>query len=416
MTAPPGNRLHFLLLNQFYPPDRAPTGRLLQEVATVLAGRGHAVTVVCSRRSYPDGRDLGPGGTLEGVNIERIAGTALDPRTAIGRVAGYLRYLGLALMRALRGDARPDLVVAMTTPPYLGIVAALSARLRGVRHAHWMMDVFPDALWAHQVSPPGALVRALLEGAARIQFRGASLVVTLGPHMQARVERYVRGRTTVVSVPLWSNEAPPGGEHEVQRIRAAQGWGVDDVVLLYSGNMGLGHSFRDFLEAARRLGPHGGPVWAFAGRGAREVEVERFRSQHPELRIERLPYVEDDAVAARLAAADVHLVSLRAGWSGVMVPSKLQAAFAVGRPVLFVGPPDNEVAAWIRESAGGWVVEEGDVEALLQAVSETSDRAERARRGAAALQYAQLHFDPARNRSWIADLLEQCASAGTAGR
>src|SRR6185295_16199872 len=108
----------------------------------------------------------------------------------------------------------------------------------------------------------------------------------------------------------------------------------------------------DFLEAARRLGPEG-PIWAFAGGGARRGEVERFRDGHPGLRIEMLPYVESAALASRLSAADVHLVSLRAGWSGIIVPSKLQAAFAAGRPVLFVGPSGTEVATWIAESGGG---------------------------------------------------------------
>ena len=48
--------MQILLLNQFYPPDVAPTGQVLHDLARVLVGRGHQVRVVCSRRSYDGGQ------------------------------------------------------------------------------------------------------------------------------------------------------------------------------------------------------------------------------------------------------------------------------------------------------------------------------------------------------------------------
>ncbi len=132
-------------------------------------------------------------------------------------------------------------------------------------------------------------------------------------------------------------------------------------MLLYSGNMGRGHCFTDFLAAAESLGPEG-PIWAFAGDGYRRGEVEQFAAAHPGARIQLWPYVPFEHVAETLLAADVHLVSLSRAWDGVMVPSKLQGAFALGRPVIFVGGRRNEAAAWIAESGGGWAVDEGDVE------------------------------------------------------
>jgi glycosyltransferase involved in cell wall biosynthesis len=399
-----GERLRFLLLNQFYPPDRAPTGRLLHDVAADLAARDHDVTVVCSRRSYSEGEDLGPGGLLDGVRIERIGGTALDRRTDTGRVAEYVRYLGAALIRGLGRTARPDLVVAMTTPPYLGVVAALAGRLRGIRHAHWIMDVFPDALNASgRVRYRGA-ASSLLRAVARWQFRHATVVVTPGPFVQARMERHCGPHSRIVHVPLWSDAvAALSTEEDAARIRTARGWRVDDVVLLYSGNMGVGHRFSEFLQAAQRLAPSG-PIWAFVGGGYRHAEVAEFRHLHPETRIELMPYVPRESLAASLAAADVHLVSLREGWGGIISPSKLQAAFSVGRPVIFVGPPDNEA------SGGGWSVREGDVDGLINTVRAAADVAERRRRGRAALEYARVHFDRERNRTRIADLFEECAA------
>ncbi len=48
--------------------------------------------------------------------------------------------------------------------------------------------------------------------------------------------------------------------------------------------------------------------------------------------------------------ADVHLISLRDDWAGVVVPSKFFASLAVGRPVLYAGPSESEIAHWVAEN------------------------------------------------------------------
>jgi glycosyltransferase involved in cell wall biosynthesis len=166
----------------------------------------------------------------------------------------------------------------------------------------------------------------------------------------------------------------------------------------------------ELLEAARRLGPKG-PRWVFAGGGQRRREVESFAAAHTEARVELLPYVPREQLAASLAAADVHLASLALGWQGIVAPSKVQAAFCAGRPVVFVGPPDNESAAWVAESGGGWLVAEGDTDGLLAAIAQACEPRERAARAARALSFARRHFDRARNCGRIVELLESAARA-----
>src|SRR6266850_2495727 len=129
--------MRFLLLNQFYPPDPAPTGRYLHDVARELAGRGHLVRVVCSRRAYATGEDLGRGGVLDGVEVRRVRGMPIGPASLAGRAAGHLLYFAQAAAGALFHAPRPDLVLAATSPPFLGLAGAVASRWRGVPHAEW---------------------------------------------------------------------------------------------------------------------------------------------------------------------------------------------------------------------------------------------------------------------------------------
>ena len=182
-----------------------------------------------------------------------------------------------------------------------------------------------------------------------------------------------------------------------------------ELVLLYSGNLGRGHAVSEFLDAARQLGG-AGPRWVFRGGGDNMRAVRAFMNDHPQARVEWFPYVPPERLAETLAAGDVHLVGLGNSWQGLIVPSKVPAAFSAGRPVLMVGGADNEAARWLEESGGGWRVEQGDVTGLLRAVEQAGDAAERARRGRAALDYAREHFDRERNCARIADLLESAAA------
>lgn len=379
--------MRFLLLNQYYPPDRAPTGRALHDVARTLVARGHHVDVLCSRRSYDDGAILPVAEERDGVRIRRLRATGF------GRGAAWRRALdsasfALVLVPRLLHAQRPDLVVALTTPPFLGAIAAAVCRLRGLRHAHWLMDLYPDALSAHGWLDRDGFVFRLLAALARRSMKRASLVLTLGPYMTERAAYLARG----VWVPLWADPDPQ---------TPLRGWPDEPLVLLWAGNLGRGHRLDDFLAAAERLGPSG-PLWVFAGRGPRRAEVERFARTSSRVRV-------IDAVDS-LGSGNVLLASIAPGWEGLIVPHRVQGAFAAGRPLILVASDASESALWVRDSGAGWVVAPGDVEALLKAIAEGRDPQERSRRAQAALNYARAHFDPARNRARVADLLESAAT------
>ena len=400
--------MRVLLLNQFYPPDPAPTGWYLHGLAQELVRRGHDVKVLCSHGAYDGNAAFPAREMIDGVKVRRLSASAFGRRGFAGKMADYTSFY-LSVAGALIMDRfQPDLVLSLTSPPYLGLLAKAAAFRAGGRHAHWIMDVYPDVMAAHGMARDRGIWFRCLQVLTRFQFLGAHTVLALGPVMGERLAEYVNHTdgATVHSIPLWSDPDLEGGDAlEVDFLRANRGWGREETVFLYSGNMGLGHRFGEFLEAAAWLG-RSGPRWVFSGGGKRRKDVEDFARVHPEARIEFSTYVPQDQLRAHLRAADVHLASLDTAWQGLMVPSKLQASFAAGRPVLFVGGRRSETAAWIEESGGGWVVERNDLCGLLQAIQQATDPEERHRRGAAAFEFAQKNFNQNKNCAQIACLLE----------
>ncbi|MFX6876802.1 hypothetical protein ABTH39_19765, partial [Acinetobacter baumannii] len=67
-------------------------------------------------------------------------------------------------------------------------------------------------------------------------------------------------------------------------------------------------------------------------------------------------YQPRELLADSLAAADVHLISLLPALEGLIVPSKLYGILAAGRPTIFIGDTEGEVAKVLREHDCGVTV------------------------------------------------------------
>ena len=415
------------MLNQFYPPDEAPTGRMLAGVAEHLATAGHDVVVWASGGGYGAGRARPSSRSTHSSHPSSLVLPAAPPSPAtvrVGRAGAGKRlpqklvgwggfYLRLAWKMAV-SRPRPDLIVAMTTPPYLSVLARMAARWHKARAAHWVMDLYPDAMVAHGMVKEHSLAHQALVGLARFGFGGRihGPVLTLGPCMARRTARLTRGSEEKIPwVPLWAESDT--AEADVARgaaraLREERGWGESDTVLLYSGNLGRGHLVGPLLEAAAgaHAAGHRHLRWVFSAHGPRMREVEEFAAGHPEVPVQMLDPVPACRLQDHLGSADIHLASLAPSWSGCMVPSKVLGSMAAGRTVLFVGPCDSSPARWIEESGGGWVVDALDPSRGLAAILENPDlKAESARRGRLGHEFARRQFDPGTNIRRVADAL-----------
>ena len=191
-----------------------------------------------------------------------------------------------------------------------------------------------------------------------------------------------------------------------QTLRRARGWGDGEIILLYSGNMGRAHRAAEFAALAERL-RDGTPRcrFVFSGGGPLRTEWEKRWGGL----FEFMPPVPEADCAAHLLAADVHLVSQQPAWTGVVVPSKFQASCALGRPVVFAGPPQSAVGVWLAEADAGWLLPPGDEAALETVVAGIRDARLRAEKGARAQALFLERFTRAANCGRVAALVENLA-------
>src|SRR2546423_701534 len=314
--------MRVLFVNRYFAPDHSATSQMVGDLAFFLAGRGHDVVAITSRQRYDDASArLPPREQLHGVDVVRVATTRFGRGFLPGRALDYATFYLSAFFALLRRARRGDVVVAMTDPPLLSVVAALACALRGARLINWTQDLFPEVATALGMRAPG-LARPLRDWS----LHRAAMNVALGEQMAARIR--ARGAPAVVRH-NWADAAL----HPVETSALRSQWGLGDAfVVAYSGNLGRAHEFATIAAAMRRLGDNAGIKFLFVGSGAQLDAVRREAGGNALF----APYQPREALSESLSAGDAHLVSLQPQLEGLIVPSKfygiLAGAPGAGRP------------------------------------------------------------------------------------
>ena len=322
--------MRVVFVNRIAWPDEGATALYLTDVAEAAAAAGHEVHVLCGEASYRPGSDLGrrPPATRRGVRYHRVPGRR--GRGTLDRALASAAFLARAGWRLLRLP-RPDVLVALTDPPFVDVVASAVARLRGARMVHWLMDVYPDVAVAAGVLRSRSITHRVLSAVMGAALRRATAVVVLGPRMRrALLERGVsRRRIRVIA-----NWAPAEVEEASRRPPPPRP--DRPLTLMYSGNYGVAHDLSPLLERLRLL-PSGSPVRLILQvTGARVPELRHAVAELPVAVEWRQPVPLCD-LATSLLQADVHVVSVRSGFERLVVPSKVYAPLALGCRVLPIG-------------------------------------------------------------------------------
>jgi glycosyltransferase involved in cell wall biosynthesis len=361
--------MRIVLINQTFYPDVAATGQHLADLAAHLAGRGHEVTVVTSRRAYDDpGKVFPKQETWRGVRILRVFATGFGKRARWRRAADFASFLCSCCWRLL-WLPRQDVVVAMTSPPLVSFIGAWFARLRGSRFCYWIMDLNPDEALAAGWLSADSFAAHWLERCSRFSLRNASKIVVLDRFMQKRILDKGIAAGKIVVIPPWSHDSEvrfdPEGRKHFRKLH-----GLDDkFVVMYSGNHSPCHPLDTILNAAKQLAEDREVAFLFVGGGSQFAKVKQFAVEHSLSNIQCLPYQPMDQLAGALSAADLHLVVMGNPFVGLVHPCKIYNILRVGSPLLYIGPQPSHISEIINELNGqpfcAWV-EHGQVERVIQ--------------------------------------------------
>jgi len=278
-----------------------------------------------------------------------------------------IKYFEKSRLTALSTSFKAKFHVFFTQPPLYPIIGAWLSRLRGVPYAIHIMDHYPGLVGALGYLDDDGVIYKFLDKRMDKALQGAEFVTVLGACMRKLVED--KGVSPdrikqVINVPSIKDEP--------LTVDYLEGIGLKDkFTIIYAGNMGIAHEFRTILEVASKLEEtHPDIHFIMLGKGHRKKEVVSYYESNQPKNMTLVGYLEKAEFTAIMKQTELHLITLRDKFNGLLVPSKLYSSMALGKPVLFEGPEHNEITSVLKAYGAGSRVAHLDSRAMESAILE----------------------------------------------
>jgi len=366
-----------IFINRYFHPDQSASSQLLSDLAFALAEAECDILILTSRQCYDDPDARLPSYEVSGrVRVHRLAGTRFGRTALLGRSIDYFSfYLSMAIS-VLKLARAGDTIVAMTDPPMVGVLAGLIAWLKGCRLINWLQDLYPEVALA--VGTPflrPTLVKIIKRFRDR-SLRAADCNVVISTAMVEKASTLGVKKEHIQLIHNWVDDrvlAPiPAHENPLR-----EGWALQDkFVVGYSGNLGRAHDIDTILQASIEL-TDSQIVFLCIGGGTQYEALKKMTEKRGlTQRFRFMPYQSATDLPYSLSAADVHWVSHKPEFEGLLFPSKLYGIAAVGRGVIAITSSHSELAKLVSGYQCGVVIEQGDGKALAHALKRLRDAPE----------------------------------------
>jgi hypothetical protein len=341
VTAAP-NKLVYLC--DWLPPDFGAVGQYSLLFARQRAERGEDVVLAGLSSTADSITEERPGdGRLRIVRLRATPYDRADFRTR----ALWTARTDLGLVWRLRRELRAaDEILFTGSPPFLIQLLVPLNLLLGKRLTYRITDFHPECMIAEigaEMARVPAPLRLFHRWTVALRRRVDRFEV-LGEDQRRRLLEIgiAPERITLKRDPS-PVEIPPG-TRPLQRPAELAGYAI----LLYSGNFGVAHDHETFVEGYRRH--HLEAARTGSGRVALWLNATGSKADRVEeiLRREGLPVhrgrpVPLDMLPRLLVTPDAHLITLRDGFVGYVLPSKVYGCVQSGRPLFYIGSAGSDV-------------------------------------------------------------------------
>jgi glycosyltransferase involved in cell wall biosynthesis len=396
-------KINVSIFTQFYPPDYAATGQLIEELAQQLGDQGINLQIFTGQPGYAFQKQSAPQKEKTGqVLVQRSRTSRLWPQRIRGKAINGVLFSIRSILHLCKSIIKNiyleknEILLITTAPPFLPIIGYLVNFLCNVPYICLLYDLYPDVAVELKVLSEDHLLVRFWDFINCLVWQKATKIIVLSPLMRKRViAKCPQVKDKIVVIHNWADP------QRIIPIAKEQNWFaqefnlVNKFTVLYSGNMGRCHDMNTILETAIIL--QNQPVeFVFIGNGAKKSEIMSKVQELGLTNCQFLPYQDKTNLPYSLTACDLSLVSVSEGMEGIVVPSKLYAALAAGRPIAVICESKSYLRHLIvNEAHCGAAFHNGDAQGLADFILNLAENKQIATEmGQAARKYLETNFTP----------------------
>jgi len=356
-----------LFLNRCFYPDVEATGQLLTELCENLED-DFEIHVICGNPLYRKTKTRGlVNKTQYGkITIWRTNNTTLPKKYFLARFINLFSYYILCFFWSFF-IKKVDCVIAETDPPLLASVAYVYSRVRHSGFIYYSQDIWPDVgIVNKRMTNP--ILTKILGVANGFLYNKSTKIIVPGRDMKKRLEE--KNDIPSYKIEVVENWADPSKVFPICREDNTfiKKYSLENkFVVMYSGNIGLSQDLENIIHLADMFKEHKDIVFVLIGDGALKEKLKNMSISLGLKNIKFLPYQDRKDLKFSLNAADIHLIPLKKGMKGIIVPSKVYGIMASGKPYIAAVDENSEIDRIVKEFHCGIVVKPSDVGELEKA-------------------------------------------------
>ncbi|MCC0175729.1 glycosyltransferase family 4 protein [Waterburya agarophytonicola K14] len=347
-------KFNLLIITQFFPPDFAATGQLIQELARNLGETDIQVNVFTGQPGYAFQQEQAPNKEVEkNLTIRRSRTVKIASQRIRTKALSGIIFTLRATLTILKNGRKNNVVLLTTAPPFLSIAGYIANLFLGLEYICLIYDLYPDAVVELGIVSEGSFIAKLWNKINTFVWQKSKKIIVLSETMKQRIiDRHPQFDDKISVIHNWADA------DWIKPIQKEENWFARQhkldhkFTVLYSGNMGRCHDLETILGTIKLL-QHEPVQFVFIGAGTKHEQCRQAVAEFKLNNCTFLPYQDKTNLPYSLTACDLALVSIAPGLEGVVAPSKLYGIMAAGKAIAAICEPHSYLRQIVDNAACG---------------------------------------------------------------
>ena len=356
------NNKKITFVNEYYPPDYAPTGQLINDLAERLGELKYKVQILTSFPYYAN--------TESKTFHKEKKKNLLIWRTKFTRIFKNYKILNLlkSFLFSLRiffklifSSRDTDLIFFTTVPPFMMVFGYLTSLITKSPYIVILFDLIPENLIDLKFIRKNHPFTKLILFLRNLAIKKSKYTIVLSTNMYDRLKKQlpsIGNKLKIIST--WEDskklyKIPQEKNKYIKNFNLG-----DKFVILYSGNQGRGHDMKTILKSAKKLASYKNIVFMFVGNGFHNKKIRNYIKYWDLSNCMILPYQPQKDLIHLLSAADLGLVSVSEEATDIVAPSKLNGHLACENAVGVISSKKSYLKNIVEKNELGMWFENND--------------------------------------------------------
>lgn len=300
------------------------------------------------------------------IEINRIEGIFLDKDNLLKRILNFTYLSFIFFFKILFRIRKDDILLVVTNPAPLIVISGFIKILKSCKVIILVHDVFPENLDSVGLLRKSNFFYKILLRIFNWGYKKSNKIIVCGRDMKKLFHNKLKNYKGLIEfIPNWGDSQKIRPDEFVRNSTLSQYGLNNDFVFQFAGNLGRAQGLENLIDAIKKCNRQN-VKFLFFGNGYHKNKIEKESILSNNILYGGI--FSREQAHKYINACDVAIVSLSENMLGLGVPSKTYDILAAGKPILFIGDQDSEIAQVITDNNLGFVCANYSVCSLIEGI------------------------------------------------